>query len=157
MLKLAAVIILLLGISNRFFNFYKSKGTVNGINSPQETTQTPTLSPIPTNALPLTLSPDKDPALALTVTLSPPPSNQFIYPGSTLASSGTYTTPDSYLSVVDWYKSQIEKNKFNIKTTVNTTSNGNSKAVIQASGASGRIDVTITRSATDPFTTITNN
>ncbi len=141
MFKVIAIIVLVLGITNRF---WKPKTETSVLH--QSDLVTPSHIPSPV----VSQTPTSESHAGTT-------SESLIYPNSNLTSSNTYTTSDLPDMVVNWYKAYIQRNSFNIKTVINKTTNGNTKAVIKATGSDQDLDIEITRKSKDSYTTIKIN
>jgi hypothetical protein len=141
MFKLLAIVVLVLGFTNRYWENKKDQTPVLSQNVSTAPSASPTLASVSS-----TPSPTQGDKQETSVGL--------IYPDSTYIGNNSYTTTDSPDTVLDWYKSYMEKNKFNIKTVVNTTTNGNTTAVIKATGQTGEMDIKITRKSDELKTTI---
>lgn len=150
-LIITSVTILVLGIVFR------------NISKPNSFFPTPTPVPHPTLTVTVTPSPSLTPTPALTpvpvpvtvtVTPLPPSPDSWIYPNSSLVSTGVYTTPDSPAVVTDWYKNKIKTLNLNIRTFVQTSANDQILNKLSAAGAGQKISIEISKESGSALTNI---
>jgi len=84
--------------------------------------------------------------------------SDFTYPNSSLVSksgnSQTLQSSDDPQSVSSWYQNRINGLRMGAKSTINTTTNGNTNDVIDAAGGGIEVKINITKSSGDLNTTI---
>lgn len=132
-------------------NFFQSEKTANTENIAGETSvQTPSNSPSITPSVFPTISPKP-----ITSSSSSSPSSQkFIYPGAD-GQGSHYQTNDAGDTVYNWYKAEMEKNTYQIRTNVKTRANDKFKAVLQGASGNDSFKVTIDQENSSAKTVIT--
>ncbi|MCL5090731.1 MAG: hypothetical protein M1514_01840 [Patescibacteria group bacterium] len=102
----------------------------------------------------------------LTVSLTPAPSsnglslpsdfniNDFFYPKAVLVGNlnGNYLlkTDDSMENVIGWYKNKIPSSKMNVKTLIQTNTNGNIINQLVGSGPEGELRIEMSKESSQP-------
>lgn len=151
LIAVALVVVSASLISTRVNFFSKSEINENAeseVLSEESPTETPVVTSQPTSNTP-TPTQTQGPTNAPVNNTN---TSGWIYPGSATVSQGStlvLESSDSTDQITSWYKSKVESEGFNVRSSVKTSANDNIKNVISAAKNNTNVSIEITKGPSD--------